>query len=379
MDVTNFSERIVELAIQIQQIPAPTFHEAQRGEFVRKLFLDEGLQDVTVDEAGNVYGLLTKDDRQRTDTKPLVVSAHLDTVFPLDMDLNIARKDDKVFGIGIGDNSLGVASLFGLMWMLRERMPSPLAPLPQGEGNRDIWFVANVGEEGLGDLYGMKAVVERFGADVLAYLVLEGMALGHVYHKAVGVKRYRITARTQGGHSWSDYGQPSAVLELTRLIGQLTSLRLPSRPRTTMNVGKINGGTSINVIPAEAWLELDLRSEGPDELSDLVKRVERLIETASRPGVSMEAKVIGDRPAGEMSLDHPLIQFAKQCLHEQGMDAVLTSGSTDANIPLSKGYPALVLGVTKGGGAHTKNEFIDVQPIEKGMEQLFTFVSRAWE
>lgn len=378
MDVTNINERIAELAIQIQQIPAPTFHETERGEFVRKLFVDEGLQDVTIDEAGNVYGRWSKVEGdalslskgQRSKVNPLIISAHLDTVFPLEMDLSIKREDNKVYGIGIGDNSLGVASLFGLIWMLRERSI-------QLDG--DIWFVANVGEEGLGDLYGMKAVVEHFGADVLAYLVLEGMALGHIYHKAVGVKRYRITARTQGGHSWSDYGQPSAVLELTRLIGQLTSLRLSSRPRTTMNVGKINGGTSINVIPAEAWLELDLRSEGTDELSDLVERVERLIETASRPGVSMEAKVIGDRPAGEMSHKHPFIKLAQACLHEQGTDAVLTSGSTDANIPLSKGYPALVLGVTKGGGAHTKNEFIDVMPIEKGMEQLFNFVSRVWE
>jgi len=363
-------DRIVDIAIQVQQIPAPTFTETERGEFVLKLFEDEGLQDVTRDEAGNVYGRWTTNSEKITDTKPLIVSAHLDTVFPLDMDLSITREDNKVYGIGIGDNSLGVAALFGLLWMLRERKI--------GLGG-DVWFVANVGEEGLGDLYGMKAVVERFGADVLAYLVLEGMAFGHVYHKAVGVKRYRITAKTRGGHSWSDYGQPSAVLELTRLIGQMTSLNLPSRPRTTMNVGKINGGTSINVIPAEAWLELDLRSEGSDELADLVKSVERLIEGVNKPGVSMEAKVIGERPAGEMSLDHPFIKLAQACLHEQGKDAVLTSGSTDANIPLSKGYPALVLGVSTGGGAHTKNEFINTEFVGQGMEQLVRFVSKVWE
>ncbi len=258
----NIIDRVIDIAIQIQQIPAPTFHEMKRGEFVQKLFVDEGLQDVTIDEAGNVYGRWTTNKEKNADTKPLVISAHLDTVFPLEMDLVVKREDDKVYGIGIGDNSLGVAGLFGLIWMLREQ---------KVELSGDIWFVANVGEEGLGNLYGMKAVVERFGADVLAYLVLEGMALGHIYHKAVGVKRYRVTAKTRGGHSWSDYGQPSAVLELTHLIGQMTSLRLPSHPRTTMNVGKINGGTSINVIPAEAWLELDLRSEGPAELVDLVK------------------------------------------------------------------------------------------------------------
>ena len=379
--MTNTIDRIVDLAIQIQQIPAPTFDESKRAEFVRKLFESEGLNDVSIDEAGNVYARWSKDDGQRREGKPLIVSAHLDTVFPLDMDLSVKREDDKVFGIGIGDNSLGVAALFGLIWMLRERrFDFANAPsfAPSVSATRDIWFVANTGEEGLGDLYGMKAVMDRFGSDVLAYLVLEGMALGHVYHKAIGVKRYRVTAKTRGGHSWSDYGQPSAVLELARLIGQLTALQLPSKPRTTMNVGRIHGGTSINVIPAEAWLELDLRSEGRDELAELVKAVEILIESASRPEVQVEAEVIGERPAGEMSPDHPFITLAMNCLKEQGLPAVLTSGSTDANIPLSKGYPALVLGVSTGGGAHTKNEFINTEPMGKGMEQLVSFVEQVW-
>jgi len=367
--MTNTIDRVIDMAIQIQQIPAPTFHEEKRGEFVRKLFVDEGLQDVTIDDAGNVYGLLSKADDSDAKAKPLIISAHLDTVFPIEMDLRATRDGNKVYGIGIGDNSLGVAALFGLMWILRER---------KIELGGDIWFVANTCEEGLGDLRGMKAVVERFGPDVHAYLVLEGMALGHVYHKAIGVKRYRVTAKTRGGHSWSDYGQPSAVLELSNLIAKLSSLELPSKPRTTMNVGKVRGGTSINVIPAEAWLELDLRSEDSSVLTDLVERVDRLIESANKLGVSVEADVIGERPAGEISPDHPFIELAKSCLHEQGLDAALTSGSTDANIPLSKGYPALVLGVTRGGGAHTKKEYIDVVPVEKGMEQLVGFVGRVW-
>jgi acetylornithine deacetylase/succinyl-diaminopimelate desuccinylase-like protein len=243
----------------------------------------------------------------------------------------------------------------------------------------DIWFVANVCEEGLGDLRGMKAVVDRFGGDVFGYLVLEGMALGHVYHRAVGVKRYRVKATTKGGHSWSDYGQLSAIHELSKLVVQLTSMELPKEPRTTMNVGKISGGTSINVIAPEAWLELDLRSEGQGSLARLVADAEKLIREASKPGLGIEAEVIGQRPAGELTQSHPLIKLAVDCVREQGLDAVLTTGSTDANIPLSKGYPALVLGVTKGGGAHTKNEFIETSHIEKGMEQLVMFVERVWE
>jgi tripeptide aminopeptidase len=242
----------------------------------------------------------------------------------------------------------------------------------------DLWLVANVCEEGLGDLRGMKAVVERYGENVLAYLVLEGMALGHVYHRAVGVKRYRITARTKGGHSWSDYGQLSAIHELSKLVVQLTSLELPKEPRTTMNVGKISGGTSVNVIAPEAWLELDLRSEGQAALEKLIAKVENIIHEAGRPKLSFEVEVIGMRPAGELDPDHPLIELAEVCVREQGLEAILTTGSTDANVPLSKGFPALVLGITMGGGAHTKDEFIKTAPVAQGMEQLVSFVKKAW-
>jgi acetylornithine deacetylase/succinyl-diaminopimelate desuccinylase-like protein len=194
----------------------------------------------------------------------------------------------------------------------------------------------------------------------------------------VGVRRYRVRARTGGGHSWSDYGQPSAVHELAKLIVGLTSLSLPTHPRTTMNVGKISGGTSVNVIASEASFDLDLRSEGQDVLAELVAAVEKLIRHANRPGVSVEADVIGQRPAGEISANHPLVLLGKDCLREQSLEAGLISGSTDANVPLSKGYPAIVLGVTTGGSAHTTHEYINTVPIAQGMEQLVSFVSRVW-
>lgn len=385
--MNSIAERVAERAVEIQQVPAPTFDERKRGEFVRELFSKEGLRDVWMDEVGNIYGRWTTpalpgaelpgrrgpgasvDNGPLKSGKPLIVSAHLDTVFPQDVDLRIRREPGVIHGPGLGDNSLGVAALFGLLWMLRERNVRP---------GGDIWFVANVCEEGLGDLRGMKAVVQRFGGDVQAYLVLEGLALGHVYHRAVGVKRYRITARTTGGHSWSDYGKPSAIHELARLVVQLTSLVLPSSPRTTMNVGKISGGTSVNVIASEAKLDLDLRSEGQESLMELIATVERLIHHASRPGISVEAEVIGQRPAGQISSHHPLVKLAEDCLREQGMTPIHTSGSTDANIPLSKGYPAIVLGVSTGGSAHTVHEFIHTEPIARGMEQLVRFVERVW-
>ena len=363
--MNNLVNRVVELAIQIQQIPAPTFQEGKRAEFLKKLFLNEELQDVCTDETGNVLARFPGKGSE----KPLIVSAHMDTVFPLETDLRVKREPEVIHGPGLGDNSTGVATLFGLLWLLRKR------DIPvQG----DVWFVANTAEEGLGNLRGMKAVVDRFGAEVHAYLVLEGLALGHVYHRAVGVKRYRVTARTAGGHSWSDYGHPSAVHELAKLVVQLTSLTLLTHPRTTMNVGKISGGTSVNVIAPEASFDLDLRSEGKETLADLISAVEKLIHHANKQGVSVEAEVIGQRPAGEISASHPLVVLAKDCLREQGLEAGLISGSTDANVPLSKGFPAIVLGVTTGGSAHTIHEYINVSPIAQGMEQLVSFVSRVW-
>ena len=362
----ELTKRVIDLAVEIQQIPAPTFEEGNRAEFICTRFANEALTDVSVDEVGNVFGCLKTGNKR----KPLVISAHLDTVFPREINLAVRREGGKIYGPGIGDNSLGVAALVGLNWMLRER---------NVHAGGDIWFVANVCEEGLGDLRGMKAVVDRFGARVQAYLVLEGLALGHVYHRAVGVKRYRVTARTSGGHSWSDYGKPSAVHELSKLVVQLAALELPKEPRTTMNVGKISGGTSVNVIASEATLDLDLRSEQRESLASLVSAAERLIHSANKPNVSVEAEVIGERFPGEISTHHPLVKLAKDCLAEQGLDAGLISGSTDANVPLSRGYPAVVLGVTTGGGAHTTNEYINTAPVEKGMEQLVRFVKRVWE
>ncbi len=363
--IDDFVKRLLELAIQIQQIPAPTLHEEQRAAFIHKLFADEHLQDVDFDVAGNVLARFPGEGQ----AKPLIVSAHMDTVFPAGTDLSVKRGTKLIHGPGLGDNSMGVAALFGLIWCLKERA----VPL-----RGDVWFVANVCEEGLGDLRGMKAIVDRFGEEVHAYLILEGLALGHVYHRAVGVKRYRVTTRTEGGHSWSDYGQPSAIHELAKLIVELTSLSLPTHPRTTMNVGKISGGTSVNVIASEASFDLDLRSEGQEALAELVANVEKFIQHANKPGMKVDAEVIGQRPAGEISMNHPLVLLGRDCLREQGLEGNLISGSTDANVPLSKGYPAIVLGVTTGGSAHTIHEDVNTAPIAQGMEQLVKFVSRVW-
>ncbi len=357
--------RLLDLAIAIQQVPAPTFEEGVRADFVQSKFIEEGLLDVSKDELGNIYGRLAGNGSGA----PLVTVAHLDTVFPNGTSLEVREEGDRVYGPGLGDNSIGVAALIELVRLIRQR---------NIELGGDLWLVADVGEEGLGDLRGMRKVVERFGAKVQGYLIVEGLALGHVYHRAIGVRRYRVTARTAGGHSWSDFGQPSAIHELARLVTQIAALRVPVTPRTTLNVGVIAGGTTINTLAAEAWFELDLRSENADTLAVLTEQAEQLIAAANRPGVSVEAVLIGQRPAGEISIQHPFIQLGLRCLEQQGLGSNLTSGSTDANIPLSQGIPAVVLGVTSGGGAHTRHEYILTEPIEQGMNQLVCFVSKAW-
>ncbi len=350
--------RVLDIAVAIQQVPAPPFGEAQRAAFVRDRFQVEGLQEVTIDEVGNVYGCLTGSGQAR----PLVVSAHLDTVFPFGTDLQVQREADRIFGPGLGDNSLGVAGLFGLLWGLRQ------AGAPDLPG--DLWLVANVGEEGLGDLRGMKAVVDRFGEEACAYIVFEGMALGQIYHRGLGVQRYRITARTEGGHSWVDYGRPSAIHELAALIMRLTALDVPGVPRSALNVGVIAGGTSINTIAAEAHLELDLRSEGEEALQSLVRQVEALVSQADSPAVRFGLEMIGQRPAGKIAPNHPLVKLARRCLQEQGLTPNLTISSTDANVPLSRNLPAICVGLSTGYGAHTAHEYIHIPPLAQGLAQI---------
>ncbi|OGT28870.1 MAG: hypothetical protein A2Z17_03350 [Gammaproteobacteria bacterium RBG_16_66_13] len=360
------TKQVLDLAVEIQQIPAPTFQEGARGAFVRARLGAEHLQDVTADAIGNVYARLPGSGRGR----PLVVSAHLDTVFPAGSDLHLIRHTEKISGPGIGDNSLGVAGLFGLLWAIRQNGH----PLPG-----DIWLVANVGEEGLGDLCGMRAVVDRFQDEPLAYLVLEGMALGQIYNRGLGVRRYRIAARTAGGHSWVDYGNPSAVHELARFASQLVILPLPDKPRTTLNIGVVSGGFSVNTIAAQAQLELDLRSEGPHALASLVAQVETMVEKANRPGVTFTGELIGSRPVGEISPHHPLVELALRCLKEADVQPYLNIGSTDANIPLSRGLPAICMGLTLGDGAHTLDEYITTRWLPKGLGQLVSLVLNLFE
>jgi tripeptide aminopeptidase len=353
--------QMINLAVFFQQIPAPTNAEILRSEAVFAQFRQANLEQVQMDELGNVYACLPGTG----DKKPIVVSAHLDTVFAADTSLQIFRQKQRISGPGIGDNATGLAGLFGLLWALQ----ATGGTLPG-----DLWLVANVAEEGLGNLRGMQAVVNRFGSLPRAYVVLEGLAFGQIYHRALGSERYRITVSTQGGHSWVDFGRPSAIHELARLVTLLQEIKLTKKPRTTLNVGTICGGTSVNTIAPRAELELDLRSEDSQTLAALASQVGRYCQSIMREGVSVNLDLIGKRPGGELQSDDPLVALAQKCLQALGVTPRLNIGSTDANIPLSRGLPAVCVGLTKGGGAHTLQEFIEIDPVSRGLAQLVALV-----
>ncbi len=362
---TQQQAALAQLCIDVQQIAAPTDAEEARAAWVQRYFTRLQLLDVQIDAHANVYGRVAGAVR----TPALLVSAHTDTVFPQETDLT-ARVDQEsghIYGPGIGDNSAGVASLLALGEALQKLPPPPT----------DIWLVANSGEEGLGDLRGMRAAVDRLQDQVGACIVLEGMGLKRVVHRALGSRRFRITVKAPGGHSWSDFGTASAIHVLTRLAAELTLLQPPQQPRTTFNIGRIGGGTSVNTIAQEAALELDLRSEDQGALRRLVEQtlaiVQRYQSTAWRKqGITVEAITIGDRPSGEILNDHPLVAAAFRSLQACGVmpNQHLRISSTDANIPLSRGIPAVCIGITEGGNAHRLEEWINPKLLPVGMGHL---------
>jgi len=369
---------ILELTIAIQQIPAPTFEEATRALWVEDRFRSLGLVDVDHDEVHNVYGRIVG----AGSGPALVITAHTDTVFPASTDLTVMRDpaNARAAGPGIGDNSLGVAALLGLA----EAIAGKSVPC-------DLWFVANTGEEGLGDLRGMRVAFdhlqERLGKDGIgASIVIEGMGLGRIVHEALGSRRYRIAVQAPGGHSWSSFGSASAVHVLVQLADKLSRLDVPVAPRTSFNIGKIAGGTSVNTIAESASLELDLRSIDPQALAKVIGDVETIVhryQTASwkHKGVQVTLDVIGDRPVGEIAPEHPLVQMAEGALEAVGIavESEDRRSSTDSNIPLSRGIPSVCVGVTRGGNAHRLDEWISTREIPQGMRHLEILVTNAAE
>ncbi len=356
-------ERLLENTQLIQAIPAPTFGEAERAKFLQAKFHDSGLDDVEIDSIGNLYGRVSGGD-----SFPVIVSAHLDSVFHQGLMTRSRRTNDRLIGPGVGDNAVALAALIEFAQDLKT------SPLPG-----DVWLVANVGEEGLGNLIGMREIVARFGDQVSAYIVIEGMALGHVYHRGLSVRRYRITARSRGGHSWIHAGRESALHTLLEVGAALTQLPLSSRPRTTLNIGKAEGGISINSIAHHAALEIDLRSEDPETLERLANDIEALAASFETPGVRIDLKEIGRRPGGDLPANHPLVRAACLAYKRAGeRQAKLEMASSDANYPLGLGLPAICVGLTYGGEAHSLGEYIEITPVSRGYHSVLSLIRAAF-
>ncbi len=361
-------QRLIDLCVEIQQIAAPTGDEYRRAAWVAERFAQLGLADVQVDDLPNVYGRIPG----KQAGPALLVSAHTDTVFPHETDLTI-RVDEaqqRIYGPGLGDNSAGVASLIILAESLCQ-LPPPLV---------DIWLVANCGEEGLGDLRGMRAAVDRLQPQLGACIVIEGTGLKRVVHRALGSRRYRLRVLAPGGHSWSDFGAASAVHVLVQIANELAQLTVPISPRTTFNIGRINGGNSVNSIAQSAELELDLRSEEGGALQAIIEQVLTIVRRGELAwqghNVQIQLETIGDRPSGEIEEGHPLVQAAYRSLAACGVTAhgKLSISSTDANVPLSRGIPAVCIGITEGGNAHRLEEWIEPALLPVGMQYLLQLV-----
>ena len=350
------TEAIAGLTQKICAVPAPTGQEFERAHFVASLWQERGYTP-EIDAVGNVYVRRTG----KNGHVPLVMlMAHTDTVFPASTPLVIKRQGDTLHGPGISDNCVSVASMlhtFDLLDELKVKTES------------DLLAVANVGEEGLGNLLGARTAVERYRAELGAVIVIDG-GLGHITHGAVGSQRWKIIVRGPGGHSYGSFGTPSAIHGLGRIIAALADLPVPRSPKTTFNVGVIEGGTSVNTIAPEATALLDLRSTDIEALKRLTAEARVRIERSAGEGLNVEIEVLGERPAGERSISDPLIALAGKVLHWLGIEAHYGSSSTDANIPISLNIPAVCIGVTHGEHAHTLQEFLHIAPIGIGLAQI---------
>jgi acetylornithine deacetylase/succinyl-diaminopimelate desuccinylase-like protein len=285
----------------------------------------------------------------------------MDTVFSAEIDHTVSRRGAKLYGPGVGDNSAGVAGTL-----------TTLAAL-QAAGvrfERPVWVVGNVGEEGLGDLRGARDTMERFAGQLGAVLAIEGTMLGRLGHVAVGSRRLKVHFRGDGGHSWLDFGKASAVHVAVQAAAAIARLKVPAEPRTTFNIGRISGGDGVNVVAPSAELLLDMRSVGVEALADLSNRVEQILRGAASGEITVEIEEVGSRPAGSIPRGHPLMEICAAALTRVGVRPEPTAGSTDANIPLSQGVPALALGITRGAGIHSAGEWVEIAPMRQGVQQL---------
>lgn len=357
--------------IRACEIPAPTFQEQKRAEHFKQRFNELGLKNVRIDAIGNVIG-----ERPGAGSGPtLVLAAHLDTVFPEGTDVKVKRSGSTLSGPGIGDDCRGLAVILAVARALNEAAI-------ETEGT--ILFVANVGEEGLGDLRGVRHLFNNeLKGKITHFISIDGTGL-EVTNTAVGVVRYRVTFRGIGGHSYGAFGLASPVHALGRAVEKISSFQVPKQPKTTFNVGRIEGGTSVNSIAHTAWMEVDMRSVSAEELQKLEAEFKRVTqealdeENARGAGpdkLTIEMKIVSQRPAGVTPADSPIVKIATAADAALGIKTKLTSGSTDSNIPISLGVPAITIdGGGIGRGSHSLDESFDTTDSHIGTQRALLIV-----
>jgi tripeptide aminopeptidase len=359
---------VTQQQIQLTEIPAPEFNEGQRAEFVKKLFESTGLK-ARIDKTGNVIA-----ERPGSDTKSVILlAAHLDTVFPASTDVKVKRDGNRLNAPGIADNGAGLAALVGLARALSES---------RIRTTKTIVLAADVGEEGEGNLRGIRALVENYGQRLAAVIAIDGASMEHVTTQGIASQRIEVEITGPGGHSWSDFGAPNPITALSRAIVKFSSVPVSENPRSSYNFGVIDGGTSVNSIPSSASVKIDLRSEQESQvrvmesaLKEAVQsgvREENAVARANSDSLKATLRSLGVRPSGKLPDNSPLLDTIRSVDTFLGSRSRLESSSTDANIPLSLGIPAVSIGGGgKGGGSHTPAEWYDATGREAGLKRLF--------
>ena len=364
------AEAITDEQIRICSVPATPFAEQQRAEYLAERFRQLGLHDVSIDEEGNCLGLF----KGNSPAPVVVVSAHLDTVFPDGTDFQVRREGQRLLAPGIADDGCGLVALIAIVQALQTSRI-------QIEGS--LLFVGTVGEEGEGNLRGVRHLLTRgpwSTRKIDAFLSFDGPGVDRITNRALGSRRYRVELTGPGGHSWGDFGLPNPVHAIGRAISRLAAYPVPKDPRTTFNVGSIEGGTSVNAIPSRAAMEVDLRSAGEAQLRRLDSFFRRAIKEATdeennrrRPGdpvLQLHVELIGERPSGETPADSPLVKLALEATRLVGVEPRLDQSSTDSNLPISLGIPAITLGAGGASGAsHTLAEWYDPRDRDRGLKR----------
>jgi acetylornithine deacetylase/succinyl-diaminopimelate desuccinylase-like protein len=378
--LASLDEEILEHQMAITRIAAPSGEEGERARWMAERFHDMGGADVAIDAAGNVIarrpgeGCAAHGERSRQDA--VVVCAHLDTVFPRSTPLLVRRSGSRVHGPGIGDNARGLAVMLALARVLDGRTLRTRSP---------VHFVCTTGEEGAGNLRGAKALFAGAARDAIAAIALDGAGDERIVHRALGSYRYRFEFRGRGGHSWTSYGVPNPVHAAAIAAARIARLPIPSEPRTTLSVVRTGGGLSLNSIPDSAWIEVDLRSVSPTMLEQHdrtlreIVRVATLDENSRRargtPPLASDVHLIGDRPSGETPVSHPLVEIAMEATRLIGRAPELATASTDSNVPISRGIPAIAIGAGgRGGDAHTEGEWFDNTDAQAGVARALGII-----